>query len=294
VDAYDVLNLSLDASAEDVKKAYRRLSLQLHPDKVKAGKAPPRRDGATPEESFQELKAAYDVLQDADRRSVYDSFGVDLGPVTPGQEVWSIGMMTLVAPMGSFTLKTLVACCARWLASCVLVKLAVLVGGLSGGLLLSRGFEAELRLGSWSLGKPLTTVVHLGAAGMLFLLHSAWPVLFDTACLVYLVSEVIGIEVLATSGQLAGVIAVGCFVVAWLFSRWWTWFVYLELGLLGMAVLASYVAAFVLRTFIQEAKVQHVDKVKAARQSLRKGRQDLLDLIERLTKRAEAKGLQRR
>ncbi|OQR85132.1 hypothetical protein THRCLA_10775 [Thraustotheca clavata] len=66
---YELLGVSTEATAEELKKAYRRKALQLHPDKR----------GNTPEaqEEFTAMKAAYDVLSDPKQREVYDSMGED-------------------------------------------------------------------------------------------------------------------------------------------------------------------------------------------------------------------------
>ncbi len=65
-DYYDVLGVSRDASSEDIKKAFRNLAFQYHPDRN-------RDDGA--EEKFKEVNEAYEVLSDADKRAAYDRFG---------------------------------------------------------------------------------------------------------------------------------------------------------------------------------------------------------------------------
>ena len=65
-DYYEVLGVGRDASADDVKKAYRRLAMKFHPDRNK-------HDGAA--EQFKEVKDAYEVLVDPEKRSRYDQFG---------------------------------------------------------------------------------------------------------------------------------------------------------------------------------------------------------------------------
>ena len=65
-DYYDVLGISRSASEEDVRKAFRRLALEYHPDRNK-------KEGA--EERFKEINEAYQVLSDAKRRAAYDRFG---------------------------------------------------------------------------------------------------------------------------------------------------------------------------------------------------------------------------
>ena len=66
-DYYEVLGVDKNASANDIKKAYRRLAMQYHPDKNPGDK--------TAEEKFKEAAEAYSVLSDADKKARYDQFG---------------------------------------------------------------------------------------------------------------------------------------------------------------------------------------------------------------------------
>lgn len=63
---YDTLDVSQDASADEIKKAYRRLARKFHPD---INKEP----GA--EEKFKEINAAYEILSDEQKRRQYDQYG---------------------------------------------------------------------------------------------------------------------------------------------------------------------------------------------------------------------------
>src|SRR5207244_7435569 len=65
-DYYEVLGVTRTASDDDIKKAYRRLALQYHPDRNKAPEATER---------FKEATEAYQVLSDAEKRNMYDRFG---------------------------------------------------------------------------------------------------------------------------------------------------------------------------------------------------------------------------
>ena len=68
-DYYEVLGVSRNASKEDIKKAYRKLAMQYHPDRNPGDKEA--------EEKFKEAAEAYEVLSDDTKRSNYDRFGHD-------------------------------------------------------------------------------------------------------------------------------------------------------------------------------------------------------------------------
>jgi molecular chaperone DnaJ len=66
-DYYDVLTIDRNASADEIKKAYRKLALQFHPDRNPGDE--------TAEDKFKEATEAYEVLRDAEKRRLYDQFG---------------------------------------------------------------------------------------------------------------------------------------------------------------------------------------------------------------------------
>ena len=66
-DYYDVLGLSKSASADEMKKAYRKLAMQYHPDR--------NPDDPSAADRFKELNEAYDVLKDEQKKAAYDRFG---------------------------------------------------------------------------------------------------------------------------------------------------------------------------------------------------------------------------
>ena len=66
-DYYEVLEVTKTATAEEIKKAYRKKAIQFHPDKNPGDK--------TAEEKFKEAAEAYDVLSNPDKRARYDQFG---------------------------------------------------------------------------------------------------------------------------------------------------------------------------------------------------------------------------
>ena len=66
-DFYEILGVSKSASADEIKKAYRKVAMQYHPDRNPGDKAA--------EEKFKEAAEAYEVLSDADKKAQYDRFG---------------------------------------------------------------------------------------------------------------------------------------------------------------------------------------------------------------------------
>src|SRR5512134_3670613 len=66
-DYYEVLGVSRDADTDTIKKAYRQLALQYHPDRNNGSREA--------EDKFKEATQAYEVLRDADKRATYDRYG---------------------------------------------------------------------------------------------------------------------------------------------------------------------------------------------------------------------------
>jgi molecular chaperone DnaJ len=73
---YETLGVKKGASADEIKKAYRKLARQYHPDTNEGDKAA--------EERFKQVQTAYDVLSDEEKRKAYDRFGSTNGRGAPG------------------------------------------------------------------------------------------------------------------------------------------------------------------------------------------------------------------
>src|SRR5215472_16435201 len=66
-DFYELLGVAKAASSEEIKKAYRKLAMQHHPDRNSGDKAA--------EQTFKDINEAYDCLKDEQKRAAYDRFG---------------------------------------------------------------------------------------------------------------------------------------------------------------------------------------------------------------------------
>lgn len=86
-DFYEILGVTKSATADEIKKAYRKVAMQFHPDRNPGDKEA--------EEKFKEAASAYEILSDADKRAKYDRFGhAAFGPGTGGGSGHGGGMNT--------------------------------------------------------------------------------------------------------------------------------------------------------------------------------------------------------
>lgn len=68
-DYYKILGVERNASADEIKKAYKKVAIKWHPDRNPGSKEA--------EEKFKQAAEAYDVLRDPDKRARYDQFGAE-------------------------------------------------------------------------------------------------------------------------------------------------------------------------------------------------------------------------
>ena len=146
---YESLGVPKNASAEEIKKAYRKLARQYHPDRNPGD--------AAAEERFKEVQNAYDVLTDAEKRKQYDTFGSVNGRPGAGPAGGPAGFNFNVGDLGD---------------------LGDLFGGLfgGGGRARSRPQERGQR------GADLEAEVNLSFEDSLKGLETRIPVQTETAC----------------------------------------------------------------------------------------------------------------
>ena len=79
-DYYQILGVEKNSSDDEIKKAYRKMAMQYHPDK--------NPDNPQAEAKFKEAAEAYDVLSNSEKRQNYDRFG-SAGNPFGGGSIWS-------------------------------------------------------------------------------------------------------------------------------------------------------------------------------------------------------------
>jgi molecular chaperone DnaJ len=146
---YDTLGVKKGASADEIKKAYRKLAAAYHPDKN------PGDDAA--EEKFKEVQNAYDTLSDAEKRKQYDAYGTANGRRATGFDQRDFGG-------GNYTIYDLGD-----------------LGDMFGGIF-NRGQSARSRRPQPERGADIETAVSLSFEDSLRGLETKIPVEVTTAC----------------------------------------------------------------------------------------------------------------
>lgn len=80
-DYYSILEVTKQANADDIKSAYRRLAKKYHPDIFATAEESKKKEA---EEKFKEIKHAYEVLSDPQKKAAYDQYGSEDGPMGAG------------------------------------------------------------------------------------------------------------------------------------------------------------------------------------------------------------------
>lgn len=286
IDYYDILGIGLDADADEIKKAYRTLSLKYHPDKLRHLAL---RNGEKPQDKFNEIKDAREVLEDADRRKMYDTFGLDLGEVLPEIEVWTIGLTSILSPLGGFTAKTVIARLIIWLLGWRWIGDLLLFGGIVGAI--SVAVVWKLHDHSVRNEESQHLIVYLCIAAVtvcVVVLHWLWPLLVDWATIVFLiVTEIAGPQVFLYNRWVAVLALVLSFGLSWLIQNWWLWILGIEVLLAVVMLIAITVAASIMKLWVDGVQTRCLDKVRTWRLDMRKERQKLLDEIVELKKRLQ-------
>ena len=147
---YDTLGVTKGASAAEIKKAYRKLAAQYHPDKNPGN--------TSAEEKFKEVQNAYDTLSDPEKRKQYDTFGGDGRRSAPGYDPRDFDG-------GNFTINDL-------------GDLGDLFGGLFGG----RAGRGGTRRAQPQRGTDIEVPVSVSFEDSLRGLETKIPVQVTTAC----------------------------------------------------------------------------------------------------------------
>jgi molecular chaperone DnaJ len=143
---YEVLGVAKNASQDEIKKAYRKLARQHHPDANAGDK--------DAEERFKEVQGAYDVLSDPEKRKQYDTFGSENGRGGPGRGGWTF---TEGADFGD-------------------------LGDLFGGLFGSRFGGGGVRDSGATRGNDVEVQVNLSFEDALKGIETTIPVTLEVAC----------------------------------------------------------------------------------------------------------------
>jgi molecular chaperone DnaJ len=153
-DLYEILGVSKKASADEIKKAYRKLARKYHPDKNPGD--------AEAEERFKEIQGAYDLLSDPEKRKQYDQFGSNVFTGGgAGPQGWNINWSGNLGDLGDLS------------------DISDLLGGMFGG---RAGGRATRRAQRGQRGRDLEVAVNVSFEDSLKGVTLRIPVEQETAC----------------------------------------------------------------------------------------------------------------
>ncbi|CAD7958170.1 unnamed protein product [Amoebophrya sp. A120] len=293
VDAYDTLGVSLDCSEEDIKKAYKKQSLRFHPDKQGGDQT-----------SFTQLKDAYDILSNAERRKAYDKLGFDIGPERIDDKLWTLATSFLLGPYCSFLFKVCIAGVISYVCSFYyLYLLAILVdGGFIGFCIQKCGGITAIREGKFLVQAGSMDAVSeeqqqklmfqaMGLYAGLFLLYLGLQlvsvVLTDTFFLYAIVLDVFGsVMPKVTSAFVA--LFFGVLVFAWLIQNYWFSFYVVCFCLMLFLVAGVLLAILLVHLWLSDIEQGVEQRVKQHRTDMRelKSRAEYYEFDEKYNKEA--------
>lgn len=256
IDAYDLLSIPLDADTAAIKKAYKKLSLKLHPDKVKPAE---RKEAA---ETFNALKDAYDILSDDERKRLYDGLGVDLDK--PETQIWAMTLEMMVAPAAKFTLLSLATRIGLWLLTFPYVPSLVVAGGA-----IYRWREIQ--------NAEVTLKVAVAAVVVAIYAHSYFTLLGDVICLVGCIGQFESAREMFLSWRrrYKGAAVVGLLLVAWFIENWWWYICIIFVVGVVFLLLGALMSMGVNRLWLESVILRKKDEVRADRERLRRWRDQL-------------------
>lgn len=282
IDAYDILGVEIDCDQEEIKKAFKKASLKEHPDKA-------IQNGRSSEEQndrFIKIKEAHEILEEADRRKRYDTFGQDLGKEPPEMEVWNIGLATLLQPMGAFSLKTMLCRLALWFLGFRYLAYLLLLCGIIAIVLYSMNANIPKKLTgdvemSFRSQEAAGIMIMVGVIDVVIILSWIWAPIGDTVVVLYLCTEVITLDSL----KLGGIALVISLFLAWLAQGWWYWILGFEVLLAIVLLIGVTIAAGIVRLWIDSVQASRSEKVKEWRIGMRHERKKLQDEIDALKRK---------
>lgn len=290
IDAYDTLGIGLDATEDDIKKAFKRQSLLHHPDKKGALSGRAKTEA---EDKFNAVKLAKDILSEPERKKLYDTFGLDLGEEKPEDSIWTMGMEALFKPVWNFMCATALVRGTLWIISFTWPGRLLLLIGACTGLLCA--FDVTIK--DWCFRSPevlSNLVLPIGVIDVLIVLSGVWTVLSDASGMFYLVSTIVGVPVLVENWKIGAGAGVASLVLARIAQGWWFWILGIEAFLAMVVLLSLFIAYFVVNLWTHEIQAQRGDALRTWRLNMRKGRKCFEDEIDGLkTQLQEAKAARR-